>query len=325
MAGAHETVQPRVLLLASRYDVTCDFIVAQLRRRSVEYLRLNSEDLCDLAVELDPVRRRLVVRSKEMRYVITPEYLRSVLFRRPVYLRDYGEDDRSPEEQFSRVQWTAFMSNLMLFHEARWMNHPVATYRAEHKAVQLSVAARLGFAVPETRVTNAPHPRVLGNVPGQVAVKGLDTVLWRSEGQEMFGFTTFDQAEALTPAPWRSAPATIQAALTSKLDVRVTVVEDQVLAAEITLDGKPVDGDWRTRKGAGATRFAKHSLPDKVAQRCRQLVRSLDLRFGGIDLAYQGGEYYFIEINPTGEWAWLVSSAGLPIDEVIGAALARDA
>lgn len=141
MTGAHGTVQPQVLILASRYDVTCDFVVAQLRRRSVKYLRLNSEDLCNLAVNLDPVLRHLEIRSEKSCYVITPEHLRSVLFRRPVYLRNYGEDDRSPEEQFSRVQWAAFMNNLMLFHEARWMNHPVATYRAEHKAVQLSVAA----------------------------------------------------------------------------------------------------------------------------------------------------------------------------------------
>ena len=34
---------------------------------------------------------------------------------------------------------------------------------------------------------------------------------------------------------------------------------------------------------------------------------------GGIDLAYVDGEYYFIEVNPTGEWGWLEVKTGIQI------------
>ena len=203
-SGSH---QPHVLLLASRYDLTCDYVVSQLRSKSVSYLRLNTEDLTDSVVDLDPVKRRLILEHCGRSYCVTPESLRSVFFRRPVFLRDYGDDHQSPGERFSRFQWAAFVRNLMLFEEAHWINNPVATYKAEHKAVQLSIAAHLGFAVPETRVTNAPTPDSLGDAYTQVALKGLDTVLLRAEGHEMFGFTTFEYSEALRPDAWRSAPA----------------------------------------------------------------------------------------------------------------------
>lgn len=36
-----------------------------------------------------------------------------------------------------------------------------------------------------------------------------------------------------------------------------------------------------------------------------------------IDLAKCGNRYYFLEINPTGEWAWLVDELGFPIDEAL--------
>ncbi len=195
--GSHK---PQVLILASRYDLTCDFVVAQLRTRSVPYLRLNTEDLSDSIVCLDPVGRHLVIKQSGGSYYITPDHLRSVFFRRPVFLRDYGDDHRSPEDRFSRLHWMAFVRNLMLFEEACWINNPATTYKAEHKAVQLSLAATLGFAVPETRVTNAPSPQSLGALSGQVAIKGLDTVLLRDQGHEMFGFTTFECREALRPA-----------------------------------------------------------------------------------------------------------------------------
>jgi glutathione synthase/RimK-type ligase-like ATP-grasp enzyme len=154
-----------------------------------------------------------------------------------------------------------------------------------------------------------------------VAVKGLDTVLLRVDGHEIFGFTTFEASEKLESGAWRLAPATIQAALTDKLDIRVTVVEDQVFAASITVDGYPIAEDWRRRKRDA--QFRRFDLPLETTERCRKLVRSLGLRFGAIDLALCDGEYYFLEINPTGEWAWLVDSAGLPIDEAIANALTR--
>jgi hypothetical protein len=320
--GRFEEKHPQVLLLASRYDLTCDYVVIQLRRRSIPYFRLNTEDLRNSIVELDPIQRRLVVECGAKRYCITPQCLRSVLFRRPVFLRDYGEDQHSPLERFSHIQWAAFVRNLMLFKEALWVNDLAATYKAEHKAVQLSVAASLGFAVPKTRVTNLPHPYLLGEKCKRMAIKGLDTVLLRAEGYEMFGFTTFESSEQLESDAWRSAPATVQVALTNKLDIRVTVIGNRVFAAAITVGGNPVSDDWRVHKRNA--QFHEFDLPPETVGRCRALVRALGLVFGAIDLALCDGEYYFLEINPTGEWAWLVDSAGLPIDEAIADFLSQE-
>ena len=46
-------------------------------------------------------------------------------------------------------------------------------------------------------------------------------------------------------------------------------------------------------------------------------MNRLHLNFGGIDLAYVDGEYYFIEVNPTGEWGWLEVKTGMNISEQI--------
>ena len=46
-------------------------------------------------------------------------------------------------------------------------------------------------------------------------------------------------------------------------------------------------------------------------------MKKLSLSFGGINLALVGDTYYFIEVNPTGEWGWLTSCANLPIDKAI--------
>lgn len=318
-----ERFYPQVLLLASRYDLSCDYVVSHLRKKQISYLRLNSEDLCESTIELDPIRKYLKVGLGAKEYSITSEKLRSVLFRRPVFLRDYGGGDQySPIERFSQLQWAAFMRNLILFDSADWMNHPVATYQAEHKALQLSIAAKIGFAIPETRVTNAPHPNLISGEPCKVAIKGLDTVLIRFEGQELFGFTNFDYSSTFRPDEWQIAPAIIQVALMNKLDIRVTVVGDQVFSASITTNGQPICGDWRIQKADAS--FSEYRLPEDIAQRCCKLVKEMGLSFAGIDLALCGDQFYFLEINPTGEWAWLVDMANLPIDRAIADHLVQD-
>ena len=43
----------------------------------------------------------------------------------------------------------------------------------------------------------------------------------------------------------------------------------------------------------------------------------LKLVFGGIDLIISNNKYYFIEVNPTGEWGWLSSGCNIPIEKAI--------
>ncbi len=317
-----DIVAPHILILASRYDLACDYVVSHLRKNSIQYLRLNSEDLNGCKVYLDPLNKSLSINLADNDYLICPSTLKSLFYRRPVFLRDYGGDSRTPQERFSRLQWSNFMRNLMLFDEALWINNPVATYYAEHKAIQLSVAKQIGFYVPETIVTNAPKTGALGIEFGrQVAIKGLDTVLLRDNNSEMFGYTTFEDAAGLEKYNWSIAPAIIQNALRNKIDIRVTIVGEKVFAAAITKKGLPIEGDWRKFKND--VQFTEYNLPKAVEQNCCQLLKALGLYFGCVDLALQENKYYFFEVNPTGEWAWLVDAVGLPIDCAIANALIR--
>ena len=309
-------LKPEVLILASRFDLTCDFVVGGLRKRGIPYLRLNSEDLPKCNLSFKPVHRLLTGQIEDQTFAIEHNALNAVFYRRPVFLRDYGMPTGEPEDQFSRIQWAAFIRNLMVFEHARWMNFPAATYLAEHKAFQLAKAADIGFDVPPTLVTNSLQEldHVKGS-DGLVAAKGLDTVLIRTDTTESFGFTTLEQASHLSVPEVQLAPVLLQRAIQNKLDLRVTVVGNSVFTVAITSPKGPIEGDWRVRKTG--LEFAPYSLPDDIAERCIHLVQDLGLMFGAIDFALQEDTYYFLEINPTGEWGWLVDSANQPIDVAI--------
>lgn len=311
-----QPINPEFLILASRYDLTCDFVVGVLRKRGIPYLRLNSEDLPQSNLALNPVRRILTGQIAEQRFTIDHNILKAVFYRRPVFLRDHGAHISNPDDQFARIQWAVFTRSLMVFDNARWMNFPAATYLAEHKAYQLAKAADLGFEVPPTIVSNSLCQ--LDYVKDQarlVVVKGLDTVLVRDGDMEIFGFTTIEDSSKLSSDQIQSAPVVLQRAIKNKLDLRVTVVGNSVFAVSITSPEGPIDGDWRVKK-TGLV-FAPYNLPKRISRRCVRFARELGLLFGAIDFVLQNNSYYFLEINPTGEWGWLVDSAHQPIDAAI--------
>lgn len=317
----HDHSSPAVLILASRFDFTCDYVTAALARRGVAYLRLNSEDLADHDVVLDPVAGRMTVTVAGEHFLITHGRLKSVMYRRPVFLRDYGDDHSTAQERFARLQWASLIQNLALFDSARWYNIPSSTYRAEHKALQLQEAARSGMRVPLTLITNSPRG-VCHRLPGSTyAVKGLDTVMVRENGEELFGFTTFANDEAFETGDWWTAPFILQEAVGPKEDVRVTIIDQHAFAAKVLVAGAGVEGDWRLHKQC--TEFIPFTLPSPILHQCLRLMGALGLRYGAIDFALAKEEFFFLEVNPTGEWAWLVDSAGLAIDEVFADALAR--
>lgn len=307
--------EPEVLILGSRHDLTCDFVVAALRRKGVPYVRLNSEDLPTLLLDLEPTTATLTASVEESTFVLTDETLRSVLFRRPTYLRHYGVDS-SPPAELLRTHWATFLRSLTVFERALWVNHPRHTYFAEHKALQLKCASRLGFSVPRTRIGNTVEAALrVADGDDQVVVKGLDPVLLRTADEELFGFTQFVAASIISEGDLQAAPVILQEPLRRKTDLRVTVVGKTVFAVEVTRNGLRIDGDWRI--SSRDAEYTPTTLPDEIGRRCIALVRLLGLEFGAIDLALQDGRYYFLEVNPTGEWAWLVDAAGLAIDQAV--------
>ncbi|MCD7930751.1 MAG: hypothetical protein LUH15_04940 [Tannerellaceae bacterium] len=76
-----------------------------------------------------------------------------------------------------------------------------------------------------------------------------------------------------------------------------------------------LDEDWRKYKYH--LTYNLISLPKEIESNCIGLLEELNLNFGAIDLVLVDNRYYFIEINPTGEWSWLQQSTGYKFDALI--------
>lgn len=311
------------LIVSSSIDFSTDLVCYQLMTNNDKFYRLNRDEFSKHRIVIDLPKKAMTISIENEEYEAQLDYLKGIFFRAPVFLRTQSKAELTIQEQLERNQWSAFLRNLIVFKNANWINNPVSTYRAENKLWQLCVAKECGLQVPLTYVSNFTNLNL--NPTEKYIVKSLDTALFYDvkNHKEMFTYSNIVSGSELQEYDLSSAPVFIQEFLNPKIDCRITYVHGKTFPVKILQNGQGMYGDWRLRKEE--LEYIPFQLPSHIEKAICMLMKTLDLDFGGIDLAIVNGEYYFIEVNPTGEWGWLEIKAELNISHAIMDALHGEA
>ena len=311
-----------ILILSDSADPSVRFVTKTLATRGAASLVLDPAALLaagSLAVTIDPVegrtRLRALGRSIEMSAVSC------VWLWRPSVL---SEDPRIVDAQARRYalhEWAHVLTDLWHGIPARWIPAPpTAVAVAERKLRQLSLAKSLGFAVPDTRVTNDTSEALdfISEQEADIVTKAPSTALVKQVKDRTRYTLPFAPRDVASLEALPFAPAMFQAQVPKRFELRVTVVGERVFAAEIhSQAARRTRADWRNYD-LSHTPHAVHELPAAVAQRCVALTRALGVCYGALDLVYTpDGEYVFLEINPNGQFGWIEDLTGLPITEAL--------
>ena len=124
----------------------------------------------------------------------------------------------------------------------------------------------------------------------------------------------------------RFAPGLFQEYVPKRIELRVTVIGDEVFTAELhsqTFD--EARDDWRTFEQD--IPIYEHQLPDKIAAQCIDLTRSYGLNYSTSDfIVTPDGRYVFLEMNPNGQYLWVEEYVpSLRMTEAMAACLIRGA
>ncbi len=311
-------MKPSVLMLTSLYDFSADLVALNLKQKGVPFLRINKEQVQDFRFSFSLTTQILKIEKHSGQYHgawSIDDSLKSVWFRQPVFLRNTTHSPLTIEEQLTKSQWSAFFRAFSMFDNAAWMNWPQATYLAESKPYQLLAAHRCGFKIPETIVGNTASNKI----EEQVIIKSLDTVLLREGNDCLFTYSTCPGK--LSDEEVKSAPFITQEYISNKTDVRVTVIGESLSSVQILSDRNPIAGDWRLMPKE-KLEYKDINLPKPISSACKVLTRNLSLEFAAIDLIERENDYFFLEVNPTGEWGWL-NCAERRFDKIISDWLAK--
>lgn len=305
-----------VLLLTNTRDTSTDWIVEKLRYRNINFIRLNSDLLDQCSIRVTPTEflyRDTINREWNLLDTVGVVYLRRP---DPPVTARFGCD---PEEyavtQYIEGQWNALVRGLQVLN-AEWINPLAANRLAESKIAQLHMAQNIGFNLPKTLITNDPNEaKKFASEQNSIVSKALDAPLLELPDHSDFIYTQLIDKKHLNDcdAELRMAPTIFQQAITQKTDIRVTVIGNTTISAEIKCSTDEID--WR-RVSSDQIKLKQTTLDQDLQKKCIAFVRALGLIYGSIDFVRYKNELFFLELNPSGEWGWLQYS-GLPISDSI--------
>lgn len=317
----------RTLVVTNAADTTADYLCHLLSVSGHPFLRINTEDLHLLT----DFRWNT---GSDIQVVIQGKAIRScdvgtVWYRRPLPVRITSPEIRDDGDRIIlQGEWTAaFEGFLWRIPKVRWINHPADIMGASSKLEQLSRAASFSLQTPDTICTTSRHAALefLYRHHGRVICKPLysgyiersakaaDTIIYTSD---------VDEEHLLAADAQLGCPTLFQAKIVDALDVRVTVVDDEVLACALRRTDAATDV---RRDNMDGVQYNLIELPGPTRDSLIQLLRSYGLRFAAVDfMVVRDSQWVFLEVNPNGQWAWLDLLGGCTIYESFLRAFSRD-
>lgn len=240
--------------------------------------------------------------------------------RRPQPFDPHPEIVQESHRRFAYSESHEAFSGLWQAIDAFWINHPIRDEVASHKAYQLRIAQEVGFNIPTTLITNDP-----GAAQNFIADQGYDKTVYKSflaTEQEWRETRLLRHEELALIDCVRYAPVIFQEYIPAGIDLRITIVGEQIFASAI--HSKDVNYKVDYRMEMSRARIEPFHLPEDIEQKLHKYMKKLGIVYGAIDMRVTPeGRYVFFEINPAGQWLFIEERTGQPITTAFANLLAE--
>jgi glutathione synthase/RimK-type ligase-like ATP-grasp enzyme len=284
---------PVVLILTHPDDVHADAVQAHLGAARVEVRRIDTAQLGGLSA---PV-------TAHLRHGAVTGNVAGVSLSRVVGVWHRRPSEFTTTDAADAAELRAGVGGVLA--PLPYLNRPANMAVAGFKPYQLVVAAFCGLSVPETMVSTVARvaSTMADRLGGGVVVKPMS--------RQVAGL--IDEHDR---AGWERAMHLTQQRIPTTRHVRLTVVDGTMFAAMI----ESPHLDWR--RDVHACRYQVVDTPVEVAGPVRRLLARLRLRYAALDFAVDPvGRWWFLEVNPNGQFLWIEQATGLPIAAAIATAL----
>ncbi len=254
---------------------------------------------------------------------------------------------------YAQSEFNLLLRNInKLFPKIRTLGSPQDQINAQNKAWQKQIAADLGIRTPISYISNdlsyadkvfkdndfiyikSFNKKVIpiDKTWPQTILEGLHNKLSGSaEKYEVFNSIRstmtclkFRDLKS-TNANNSHYPMILEKAIPKKYELRVTVVGEKIFACKIDSQKGSSAGkeDWRTE--VDQLPHSKYDLPNEIKQFCLNMLDKLNIKYGAFDFVVTPeNEYYFLEVNPSGQWLWIDQKINAGISQAVADFLSDD-
>lgn len=294
-----------ILIITSSFDLTVDYFIEKFRNRS-DFYRLNMDLFSDYEIKMTH-NEGFSIKSEY--WTLKQDEIDSIYYRKPSF-PDMSNYDVKYHRMMQKDMLTLVKGIADSF-DGRCLSKPSILSCAENKVYQLCVANAVGFITPKTLISNSSSegcafcneiksiikPLSIGKVYSERRVGIIQTNMV----DECYNFDGLELS-----------PTYFQEYVIKDYEVRATIINKNVYSVKIEASDKV---DWR--KSESRNLYSVIEIPKEIEDQCFQMMDKLNLKFGAFDFIVNNDKYYFLEINPNGQWYWLEEALNLNISESI--------
>lgn len=314
-----------ILIISSPDDIHAKPVMQSLEARGIEAFMLDFSEYPQkyhLSISFDGTsNRQKYMLSGEGREIDLADF-RVVWWRRPQYYNVHPEITAPEDRSFAYIEAHSAWSGLLLaLDNVFWINHPTREEEGSRKVYQLRVAQEIGLRIPDTCITSDPR-----SAEAFIDKHGSGNVIYKAfSGTEKDWRETrmLKENEVAMIDGVKYAPVIFQEYIPGSVDLRITVIGDEIFAGAIYTENASYKVDFRMVMDEAELRAFE--LPAALKKQLLQYMRRMNLVYGAIDMRLTpDGEYVFLEVNPSGQWLFVEVGTGLKItDSLVGLMAAK--
>jgi glutathione synthase/RimK-type ligase-like ATP-grasp enzyme len=306
-----------ILIVTNTDDLHADLVIPKITIFGGKSFRLNLDEFPKnyiISVESDGDSNNETLLYIPTGQMIELEEVGATWIRKNADFSFFSDDLSIQEKKFAIGESDHILKSLLYGLNCYWLSHPTALRGAGWKIEQTKRAARMGFKIPRTLVTNdankvrnfyANHPEGIVTKAMSSAYLAADEVDWQDIEVSGMPTTLITDEMMKNINGVKEFPTYFQAYIDKEFELRVTIIGEDVFAARLNSQDSTLTM-IDSRNMSAEIEYSPFSLPKEIKTRCIQFVKSYGLEYGAIDLIVsRSGEYVFLENNPGGQFLFI--------------------
>lgn len=300
-----------VLILTGDGDISSDLVVNILDNLKHPFFRINSFDLLeqDFYISVSNINKRLVVRGTEIDIssVGAVWYRKFGFFRKSKVYNSVKERFGSDFADNISKEFSAVLGSVIgLLKDKPWLTYPDAINI--NKLEVLLEAKEVGLEIPDSHILTSKSSFDKEETVNSFITKSIkDPWIIRNTKNHSDIYTMFTSViddNNISEMPSSYFPSLVQRKIDKEYEVRVFFLIRKFYSMAIfsQMDDQ-TKVDFRRYNWNVPNRTVPYQLPKEIEKKLMKLTKKLNLNCCSIDLIKgKDGKYYFLEINPTGQF-----------------------
>jgi glutathione synthase/RimK-type ligase-like ATP-grasp enzyme len=225
------------------------------------------------------------------------------------------------DESYTRIflkEYSSLRYNLFtILQDIPWINPLENENKIDgNKMFQLKIAQKNNLTIPKTIFSNDAQKITAffhENCNGKMVAKLHGAISKSMGGENMLSTNSIDENSLEDISDIEYCPMIFQPYIDKEYELRIVYLDGDFFTGKIN---NSENVDWRVAQGDYF--WSEYHLPENIKANLSSMMKEMGLYIGAIDMIKgEDGNYYFLEVNPQGEWGMLQKELNFPIAERI--------